>query len=353
MNSSDENIIVELIARHLSGETSPEQEQQLTLWLEAAKGNRKLFEEYLSVWEKMDRVSTVTGIDIEAEWSLLESQMDESVPEINVSEGVESSKKPGRSASLNPTTKSRPSTVFIISRIAIAAVLVIALAFAGLYTSRNVGYRTLATAELPEDVVLPDGSTVSLNNHSSLRYPKKFNKEQRDVKLEGEGFFEVKGDPAWPFVITTTELDIRVLGTSFNVNAYESNTEIEVVVSTGEVAVTRHGEIPKTIILKPGSKAVYLKAEEDLKLSTKIDRNYLAWKTRSFVFEDESLADVSTALNKVYSSDIIIPSDSLKEAKITSSFHEQTLDAILNVLAATLDIEVVESGGQILLKESN
>jgi len=346
MNESTENIIFDLITKHLSGETSPEEEQQLTAWLDSDRENRKQFEDLRTVWHKMGRVSNIAGIDINAEWESLESQIDVSEKGINIDAS-------GGAADREHSIKRTRSSVFIASRLAIAAVIVFALALGGIYTARNVGYRTLATAEVPEEIILSDGSMVTLNSFSKLSYPKKFNTEQRDVSLDGEGFFDVKGDPEWPFVIATAELDIRVIGTSFNVNAYESNEEIEVVVKTGEVAVTRHGEVPKTIILKPGSKAVYHKAEEDLKLSTKIDRNYLSWKTRSFVFEDKSLADVIASLNKVYGSEIIIPSDSLKEARITSSFNEQSLEAILNVLSATLDIEIEEVGGQILLIESN
>ena len=160
-------------------------------------------------------------------------------------------------------------------------------------------------------------------------------------------------DPDHPFVIHTREVDIRVLGTSFNVNAYSENEALEVIVSTGEVSVTRHGEVPRTIILKPGSMGVYKKSEETLEITRKIDRNYLAWKTRNFVFEDQTLLDVCRQLGKVYQTEIIIASDSLKDARITTTFKDQSLDAILNVLSATLDLDVRKSNGQIILSETN
>ena len=107
------------------------------------------------------------------------------------------------------------------------------------------------------------------------------------------------------------------------------------------------------IILKPGNRGVYKKAAETLEISHEIDRNYLAWKTKSFVFEDQTLSDVSKQLNKVYQAEIIIASDSLKDARITTTFTDQSLDAILNVLSATLDLEVRKSNGQIILSETN
>lgn len=335
METSGKNIDFELIARHLSGETNPEEEQQLNSWLESAMENRRIFEEYKVLWQKLGSVDSIADLDLDAEWKRLESRMEKLEAKFDTGKG--------RSRSL----------MFIASRIAVAAVLVLLLGFAGFYIARNVGYRTLATAGLFQEIVLPEGSTVTLNKNSSLEYPRRFKKDQRVVSLEGEGFFEVIGDPEWPFVIKTAEVEIRVLGTSFNVNAYKTNDKIEVIVKTGEVAVIRHGEVPRTIILKPGSKAVYNKTKDNLSLSTMIDKNYLSWKTRSFVFEDRKLMDVVTALNNVYGTEIVIPSDSLKEARITTTFNEQSIEAILNVLSATLDLEVIQNNGQILLKETN
>jgi len=339
MDKSGKHIDFELIARHLSGETNQEEKQHLNTWLEAVEENRSLFEEYRSLWEKMDRVSSIAGLDIDAEWKHLESCMEKTTTGHVIRKGKDQA-------------ITRPA-MFMVSRLAVAATVVLMLVFGGLYTSRNIGNKTLSTVDFSEELILPDGSTVTLNRNSILTYPKKFKKDQRGISLEGEGFFEVIGNSDWPFVITTTEVSVKVLGTSFNVNAYETNEEIEVIVKTGKVAVTRHGEVPQTIVLKPGNKAVYNKTSEDLSLSTKIDQNYMAWKTRSFVFKDQSLDEVATALNKVYGSEISISSDSLKAAKITTSFNDQPLEAILNVLAETLDLECVEYNGRILLKESN
>ncbi len=353
MNTNEEHIDIKLITRHLSGEANDQDKQQLKDWMEASENNRQLFEKYKAVWGKMDVVSSIATLDLEAEWNHQESLIEQASTTLDINDGSSrSAEDSGKDESSEPGERSRP-VIFMATRIAVAAVVVIALVLGGLYTSRNVGSHTMTTAENSMEFILPDGSSVTLNSNSILVYPKKFKKDQRSVSLEGEGFFEVTGNPEWPFVIETREVDIRVLGTSFNVNAYETNEEIEVIVKTGQVAVTWHGEVPKTIILKPGSKAVYNKSKENLSLSTAIDKNYLAWKTRSFVFEDQSLEEVAGALNKVYGSEIFIPSDSLKISKITTTFHEQSLDAILNVLAATLDIEVVEYNGRILLKESN
>jgi transmembrane sensor len=292
-------------------------------------------EQYGVVWENLGRIESVAGIDLDEEWQVLESRM----------AGTE------KLVTMEPHRKRW--TGFYPGRIAVAAMLAVILTFSGIYLARRTGYRTLATMDQAEELLLPDGSTVTLNHSSTLKYPRKFSGDLRNIELEGEGFFEVESDPDHPFVIRTREVDIRVLGTSFNVNAYRENEAVEVTVSTGEVSVTRHGEVPRTIILKPGSRGVYKKSGDTLEITGEIDRNYLAWKTRNFIFEDQTLLDVSRQLGKVYQTEIIIASDSLKDARITTTFKDQSLDAILNVLSATLDLDVRKSNGQIILSETN
>jgi ferric-dicitrate binding protein FerR (iron transport regulator) len=335
MEKRDKHIDIELIARHLSNESSASEEKELERWLAVDPDHTKLLDQYRSVWEKLGRIESVAGIDLDAEWNVLESRMAETGKELSI--------QPGR----------KRSSSFYFGRIAVAAMLAVVLTFSGIYLVNRYGYKTLATMDQPEELVLPDGSTVTMNYFSSLKYPRRFSGEIRSIKLEGEGFFEVESDPDHPFVINTRDVDIKVLGTSFNVNAYSENAAVEVTVKTGQVAVTRHGEVPRTIILKPGNRGVYKKTEETLEITRDIDKNYLAWKTKSFVFEDQTLLDVSNQLNKVYKAEIIIDSDSLKDARITTSFDDQSLDAILNVLSATLDLNVRKSNGQIILSETN
>jgi transmembrane sensor len=335
MEKNGNNIDIDLITRHLSGESGASEKEELKRWLAADPENTKLLDQYASVWEKLSRIESVAGINLDAEWNVLESRMVESEKVISLQAGRKRSAR------------------FYIGRIAVAAMLAVILTFSGIYVVNRYGYKTMATMGQSEELVLPDGSKVTLNHFSSLKYPRRFSGEIRNIEMQGEGFFEVKSDPEHPFVISTRDVDIKVLGTSFNVNAYSENEAVEVIVATGQVAVTRRGEVPRTIILKPGNKGVYKKTEETLEITQEIDKNYLAWKTRSFIFVDQTLFDVSMQLNKVYQAEIIIASDSLKDARITTNFKDQSLDAILNVLSATLDLEVRRNNGQIILSETN
>lgn len=325
----------ELLARYLSREASREETGRFERWLDEKSWNREVFNQYRNVWEEMAKIGPVAGLDLDSEWRKLENRMKESdaAPVIRFRE--------------------RASRTVLLTRVAVAAVVVLAVSVGSLFIVRNTGYKAYLTENNTKEIILPDGSDVTLNTHSRIRYKKRFSREVREVALEGEAFFEVEESTDRPFVIGVDGIQVRVLGTSFNVNAYDDNADIEVTVSSGQVALTKPGEVPESLILKPGNRGVFSRSDQTLTLTRDIDRNYLAWKTRSFVFEDQSLADVVRILNRVYGSQIVVASDSLKKERITSKFNNQTLDAILNVLSATLDFGVEKEQDRILLREGS
>jgi transmembrane sensor len=373
METKGNDIDFDLIARHLSGETNPAEEERLVKWLESARENRRLYGEYKELWNKLDKVAPVASTDLDREWRLLESRIrgagtGSSSPEYRGQQTADPVGRQPSTESLAGTSASaanaeerqlsrekpegrQRSIAYLALRIAIAASVVFALGFLGLYLSRHVN-RTFQSASSPQEFILQDGSAVTLNRNSRLTCPLNFRKDLREVSLQGEGFFEVEADPARPFLIHAGEIDVRVMGTSFNVSAYKSSDEVQVIVKSGKVAVSRTGDVPRTLLISPGTKAVYRKPAGELELSGEIDQNYLAWKTRNFIFDDRELGYVVNILNQVYGSDISIPSDTLRKERITTTFKGESLDAILNVLSATLDLKVVRSGDRIQLEGS-
>jgi ferric-dicitrate binding protein FerR (iron transport regulator) len=335
MEEKNQDINLKLITRYLSAEASQEERSRVEQWLNAKPVNSEIFNEYKILWDGLERVQSVAGLDLDAEWARLEAKLadKEAIPVIAM--------------------KERHSRAFFISRIAVAAILVLVLSLGGILIFNRTGYQTLYTENNTVDMILPDASRVTLNAYSGIQYRKKFRGDMRKVSLHGEAFFEVEPDINRPFIIEAGDVEVIVLGTSFNVKAYEDNSEIEVVVSSGRVALSKPGEIPETIILNPGNKGIFSRSDQSLEISRDIDKNYLAWKTRSFIFEDQPLVEVVMILNRVYHSSIAITSDSLKEARITTTFNNQTLEAILNVLSATLDFDVKHGEDEILLSRGD
>lgn len=210
-----------------------------------------------------------------------------------------------------------------------------------------------ATDKVVNLVNLPDGTLVSLNTNTKITYPKKFEGNLREVSIEGEAFFEVKPDKNKPFVIHAGKAQIKVLGTSFCVNAYPETKQVEVIVQTGRVQVMNKAAEPaqtNELILVPGDKGTLVYASNSLQKSTNQDLNFIAWKTRNLIFKATSLNEVIRNLEKVYKVKISLADPKLNELLLTAQFNNYSLDFILKVIENTFHLEVQGTSGQYVLK---
>ena len=207
-----------------------------------------------------------------------------------------------------------------------------------------------ATNQILKTFTLPDGSMVSLNTDTKIKYPKIFAGNTREVSIEGEAFFQVKPNKEKPFIIHAGSAQIKVLGTSFNVNAYPAAKLVEVIVETGKVQVSAQTAESKELILMPGDKGTLVYSGNSLLKSTNADPNFLAWKTRNLIFKATSLAEVIVSLEKVYKVNIRLADPRLNELLLTAQFNDYSLDFILKVIENTLKIETQKINGQYILK---
>lgn len=154
-------------------------------------------------------------------------------------------------------------------------------------------------------VTLPDGTNVWLNSASSLKYPTHFTGNERRVELIGEGYFEVMENKKQPFVVQSAEQEIRVLGTQFNVNAYENENAIKTTLLEGSVQVLAyHSKSLNTQLLKPGQES-FLKKGDDRFLINEIDaKKSIAWKEGYFRFDDMDIQSIMRAISRWYDIEI-------------------------------------------------
>lgn len=233
----------------------------------------------------------------------------------------------------------------------IAAVVVLALMVGSVWYFSEDMKSEIETPILAEqdygitNVVLPDGTFVTLNRDSKINYPDEFTSDKREVYIEGEAFFDVVPNPEKPFIIHAGDANIKVLGTSFNVNAYPGNERVEVVVSTGKVQFYSEeiNQIPgKELILDPGDKGIFVNASKELLKMQNHDPNFIAWKTRHLIFSETKLNEVIEQLSKLYNIQIKTIEPGLNELKYTGHFENHSIDFILEVISLTFDIEVNE-----------
>ena len=194
------------------------------------------------------------------------------------------------------------------------------------------GFNTIRTPRGGQyEVVLPDGSKVWLNAASSITYPAAFNAGERRVMLTGEAYFEIaslwRNNKKVPFVVETGRQKIEVLGTRFNVNAYDDETGIKTTLIEGKVKVTTENE---TVILKP-SQQFNLGAEG---ISTKkVDvEPAIDWKNGDFLFADEDLKSVMRKIARWYNVEVIYDSEIPEESLSGQISRSRNLSEVLRML---------------------
>jgi ferric-dicitrate binding protein FerR (iron transport regulator) len=161
--------------------------------------------------------------------------------------------------------------------------------------------------------------------------------KDRNIKLEGEAFFEVMSDPVNPFTVRSGKVVVSVLGTSFNVKRTRSADEVEVFVTSGRVRVGNE-DSPKYMTLEKGEMALIGNGEMEKKPST--DPNYISWKTKEFKFVDTRLTEVLDELAESYHVQIVAEENLIGGLKITTSYREQSIDAILETIATAFGLTV-------------
>ena len=303
----------DLIDKFYRGECSPEEARQVRRWFEDQKEGEARVQD---MWESFEHETPV-----------LEEDSNRNLQRIHVF--------------IKPTVDQEPFWLFRSQWLKVAAI--ITLAFVASY---------LLVPQLPEQpqVVavqqiikenplgqksthrLPDGTVVSLNAGSLITYPQFFDDNIREVKLQGEAFFEVTENAARPFIVSANGLDVLVLGTSFNVRAFEEDQEVQVVLASGKVKVS-HQESSAEAYLSPGEEAIFEKEQQQMRKQTANLEAALAWKDNQIVFEDAAAHEVFDALERWYGVQINYQALPENAWNFTGRFEDENLENVLTSIS--------------------
>lgn len=192
-------------------------------------------------------------------------------------------------------------------------------------------------------ITLSDGTQIWLNAGSLLKYPKDFKGDTREVYLTGEAFFDVAKDKKHPFIIHTDKMDTKVLGTSFNVQAYPDQTTQEVSVLTGRVNV-KSTVTEENVYVTPGQKVVFKSKNNKLQAFKDIPMNSISlWRKNIIVFEDTPLTEVVATINRNYNVAIEIKNKNLNTLKINGYFKDLSADQVValvcNIINASYKLD--------------
>lgn len=210
------------------------------------------------------------------------------------------------------------------------------------YVSFQEGYKQLNSQMvemknplgLKSSLILSDGTKVTLNAGTTLSYPTAFVSDQRIVKVSGEAFFEVAHDEKHPFIVKAENVNIRVLGTRFNVKAYEEENKIEVTLTEGRVGVGLDDQANQ-ISIQAGQQVLFDKGKGLFsKRQVNLDY-YTGWREGKFYFNNHPLQKIAKQLERAFNVNIKISSDDLKEIAFTGDFvRGENLEQILRVMTA-------------------
>ncbi len=240
-------------------------------------------------------------------------------------------------------------------RVAGAAAAVVLLCVAGWQAYeqlRPVEMMTVTAQAETRTVVLPDRTEVVLNRHSTLTYPKDFRREaRREVTLQGGAYFEVTKDPSHPFVVETGEVQVQVLGTHFNVEAYPRDREVRTTLLEGSVAVSLPGRSQR-LVLAPNERAVYDKTSGRLSQESLADAaNDISWSHGCLNFRSQPLREIVRQLANTYQADIRITDPTLAGYRLTATFDiREGLTHILDLLQAAAGFTYQKENDTIILQ---
>ena len=202
-----------------------------------------------------------------------------------------------------------------------------------------VRYHTISIPRGGEyDLTLSDGSRLWMNSESEIRIPVQFSKEQRDVYMKGEIYFDIAPDAQHPFVVHTHQGNIRVMGTSFNVRDYQDEVFLETTLVNGKVAFQTED---KDAYLKPGEQ-LRLNKENGETIVEEVDvRLYCSWKDGRFVFEKQRLEEIMNTIARWYDINVFYENQSVKDILFTGNIKRYSdLDQVIEMLRLINKIEI-------------
>jgi transmembrane sensor len=320
----------DILIKYILGEATIAEGQEIETWIAASSANAKKFEQVKIILETSKRLAQVSPLGETEAWEKFKEK---------------------RAARREPAKVRSISSNTGWLRIAAAVVFLIGGGWIAyyLYDQRGGNPAELVSIKTTNTVrvdTLPDGSIVHINKNSSITYAGDF-KSRREIKLTGEAFFEVKHNEQVPFTVRVNDINIRDVGTAFNVKSKQQNTEV--IVESGIVQVSRSAN---SIRLTPNEMVRIKPGDKRLKIEKSTDQLYNYYRSNTFIAKGIPLLRLIDVLNEAYGSDIEIANSALRNTQITVTIrYEDSLSKILEIIRSTTpEIHVYKTDHGFILK---
>lgn len=360
-NSANHTIFWELIGKIL---TSTANEKESKQFMGLILNDNELMEFYVKLqeyWKKLPELGPFELIDVEADWKQVHDMILEH--ERNI--------KPGSGSTRKFRHLAKRYLAYAAAMGAIIFLSWLYFSYSQSVKDAQKGAGLITHIEAPlgsrSHVILPDGSAIWLNAGSSLSYTGDFLRREREVSLVGEAFFKVEEQDI-PFVVRTREVSLIVLGTSFNLKAYDDDDVIEATLVSGSLLIEDASEKAKRfndLVLKPNQKATFHRVSGDLALQKEPDAKTeeeivahearplarievrqkqsvipeISWREGILVVEGEPLAELARKLERRYDVKFVFVDQNLENFKYSGTLKDQTLEQVLQAMKLTSPID--------------
>lgn len=196
-------------------------------------------------------------------------------------------------------------------------------------------------------VILPDSTIVWLNSGSTLRYNNKFSVDNRDLQLEGQAYLQVKKNKKIPLIIGCNKLNIKVLGTKFDVSAYPDDKKISVILEQGSIQLLHTQDEKFSYQMKPGEKAVYDLTSQDINITETKPSEYSEWKEGILIFNDTEMTEVLKTLERKYDIEIQVQNPAVYKSVFNARFKNESLEKIIEFMeySCRIDAQIIRKNG--------
>lgn len=318
----------EIIIKYFQLTATPEEEAKLLAWIDESEENKKLFAALKNTWVITSLSETKPNIEaLHRKFERLQKKIKDRTAETG---GSPDSDEETENNKYRIIRKIMRYAAMIVTTVCVTTLL----SYLIWNKSAPVSYNQL---EVPcgqqAKLTLADGTKIWLNSKSKLIYPDHFSSKSREVLLDGEGYFEVTHNAKNPFIVKTSTLNIKVLGTSFNVSSYADDNNVRFTLVKGSISILNPSDNQEIKKLKPNEMAVYSKNENLISVREVETDLYSSWRSGQLKFRKLSLEEISKRLGRNYNVTILIKNPDLSNTTFTGSFYNyEPLDQILNVL---------------------
>lgn len=383
-----------LLPSYFSGKLSQKEKQIIEAWKNASEENSLIFKNAESVWKGLDLLREMRTYDagralLKVHTAILRKQAqtgsghDQMARDAAKPEKVSGGFEQGRSMDYpagrehDPSTARRPAKfghpggsdlpktarseksgrsqkiphkgfLFYWQRIAAILLLPVILLSIAYYFFNDTAdgdtaaWQTISTPPgVKSQTQLPDGTKVWLNSDSRLSYPVAFNRDTRQVKLQGEAFFEVVKNNRQPFYVDLGRIGIEVTGTTFNAINYQEEKQTEVILTSGKINLLdqQGNQIRVVTAMKPGEKATYRETSGKIAVQNVDTEKYTSWIHGRLIFRDDSMTEVVRRLSRWFNVEIDIADPAIAQYVYTATFGEETIEQILDLFKRTSPIQ--------------